>query len=283
MLCFIARNFGAKQQIPKLDCFLVLLGTQRAEVIMESKLPNDDNFMDSLEIPDDGLAYFDFDKLDPSNVYRNEEDKRYLELLSELQCEAIIAECLERLKNITEMKRTLSCLESQSSGGLSYVESGLYDGEGAYEKIYVPPFLRAPDHHLLPYFKNSPDQTHSELATDEAAEGEDDNCLKPGAKDVVETAADLVQDKVFKSVREHLPDLDTEQVDDNFLNPVDDKLSGLGNEAMDGDVLKQAAEQVARVSHEALQEKVSNTHSKGDDSVKEIELCNPTVYWHSSP
>jgi hypothetical protein len=149
-------------------------------------------------------------------------------------------------------------------------------GEGAYEKIYVPPFLRAPDHHLFPYFKKSPDDTHSELASDEATEGKDDNC-KPAANYVVESVADLVQDKVLKSVREHLPDLGTEQVDDIFLHPVDDKLSGLDNEAMDGDVMKQAAEQVASVSHEALQEKVSNMPTKGDDGVKEIELSIPTV------
>jgi hypothetical protein len=65
-----------------------------------------------LELPDDGLAYFDVDKLDPSTVYRNEEDKRYLELLSELQREAIIAKHLERLKKVTEMRRTLSRAES---------------------------------------------------------------------------------------------------------------------------------------------------------------------------
>ncbi len=112
MLCFIARNFGAKQQNPKLDCFLVLLGTPHAEVVMESKLSNDDNFIDSLVFPDDGLASFDVDKPDPSTVYCNEEDKRYLESLSELQHEAIIAEHLDKLKKVTEMKRSLSPAES---------------------------------------------------------------------------------------------------------------------------------------------------------------------------
>jgi hypothetical protein len=150
MLCFIVHNFGVKQQNPKLDCFLVLLGTPCAEVIMESKLSNDDNSIDSLEFPDDGLAYYDVDKLVPSTVYRNGEDKRYLESLSEFQHKAIITKCLDRLKKVTEMKRTLSRLESQSSRGLSRTESGLSEGKGAYEKNYVPPFLRVPDHHLLP-------------------------------------------------------------------------------------------------------------------------------------
>lgn len=33
------------------------------------------------------------------------------------------------------------------------------------KKKYVPPFLRAPDHHLWSYFKNSPDDKTLELAT----------------------------------------------------------------------------------------------------------------------
>ncbi len=36
---------------------------------MESKISTDDDFLDSLEIPDDSLAYLDVDKLDPSTVY----------------------------------------------------------------------------------------------------------------------------------------------------------------------------------------------------------------------
>ncbi len=94
-----------------------------AKVIMESKLSKEDDFLNALEFPDDGLSYFDVDKLDPSTVYCGVED-RHLKSLPELQREAIIAGCLDRLKKVTEMKNVLSrAAESGSSEGFSHAES----------------------------------------------------------------------------------------------------------------------------------------------------------------
>ena len=42
-----------------------------AKVIMESKLSKEDDFLNALEFPDDGLSYFDVDKLDPSTRARD--------------------------------------------------------------------------------------------------------------------------------------------------------------------------------------------------------------------
>ena len=129
---------------------------------MELKTSKDDDFLDSLEIPDDGLAYLDVDKLDPSTVYRDQEDKRYLESLSELQREAIIAQHLDKLKRVTEMRRALSRASSRFSEGSSRADSGVSEdfvgaesqsATGVVEKVYVPPFLRAPDHHLWPFLR----------------------------------------------------------------------------------------------------------------------------------
>jgi hypothetical protein len=92
---------------------------------MESEASNNDDLLHALEIPDDGLAYFDVDKLDPSTVYRDEEDKRYLESLTELQREAIIAQRLDKLKRVTDMRRALSCAASRYSEGSSLADSGV--------------------------------------------------------------------------------------------------------------------------------------------------------------
>jgi hypothetical protein len=82
--------------------------TPSAEVIIESKASNNDDVLHAMEFPDGGLAYSDVDKLDPSTVYHNEEDKRYLESLTELPCEAIFAKGLGKLKKVTEIKKVLS-------------------------------------------------------------------------------------------------------------------------------------------------------------------------------
>ena len=108
---------------------------------MESEASNNDDFLHALEIPDDGLDYVDVDKLDPSTVYCGVED-RHLKSLPELQREAIIAQRLDKLKRVTEMRRALSRASSRFSDGSS--------------------------HHLWPFFKNSPDEKTSEPATDEA-------------------------------------------------------------------------------------------------------------------
>jgi hypothetical protein len=147
-----------------------------------------------------------------------------LESLTELQREAIFAQHLDKLKRVTEMRRALSRAASWCSEGSSLSVSGvsedLFGAEsrsstGVFEKVYVPPFLRAPDHHLWPFFKNSPDEKTSEPATDEAI---DEGIQVDGNTTVGDvTTAD---GNALKSVIEALPDFSTEPVPDNFLNPV---------------------------------------------------------------
>jgi hypothetical protein len=108
---------------------------------MESfKASNANYFLGALEFPDDDLGYFTVDKVDPSTVYHNKEDKMYLKSLSELQQEAIIAEHLDKAKKVAEMKRALAHAVSRHL-------------EGTDDRIYVPPLLRAPDHHAWPFFR----------------------------------------------------------------------------------------------------------------------------------
>jgi hypothetical protein len=87
------------------------------------------------------------DQVYPSTLYEGEEDKMLLAPLPELHHEQILAAHLERLKNVNEMFSALAV--AHQCTGVQVVDPE--------QKVYVPPMFRSPNHHSLPYFKDTND------------------------------------------------------------------------------------------------------------------------------
>ncbi len=99
------------------------------------------------------------DQVDPSTLYKGEEDKMLLASLPELHHEQNLADHLERLKNVNEMFNALAVARQHM--GVQVVDPE--------QKVYVLPMFCSPNHHSLPYFKDTNDDVEPSFNDNKSA------------------------------------------------------------------------------------------------------------------